>query len=155
MEDLLPDLRYELHRHKDLADRALATLEVQDFVRRPAGHVNPLGPGREELVGDMAGYEAAETLHRLQVGGLQQGAVDHHPVGEVEVDTNRLQGVEKGDQAGGEQALLHAGHRQHLGNELDEARDLVGRGLPARLEEVRNERARDGPVQGVPRAGAT
>ncbi len=48
-----------------------------------------------------------------------------------------------------------AGHRQHLGNELDEARDLVGRGLPARLEEVRNERARDGPVQGVPRAGAT
>lgn len=49
MKDLLADLRYEFRRHKNLADRALATLDDQEFACRPAAqpwhawHVGKVG----------------------------------------------------------------------------------------------------------------
>lgn len=54
MEDLLADLRYELRRHKNLADRALATLDDEEFVRRPAGHLNSAAIIVKHLAGNLA-----------------------------------------------------------------------------------------------------
>lgn len=54
MEDLLADLRHEFHRHKDLADRALATLDDLEFVRRPVGHVNSVAIIVKHLAGNLA-----------------------------------------------------------------------------------------------------
>lgn len=54
MEDLLADLRYEYRRHKDLADQALAALDDQELVRRPADHVNPVAIIVKHLAGNLA-----------------------------------------------------------------------------------------------------
>lgn len=40
MDDLIENLRHEFGRHKFLCDRALATLDDQQFFRRPENHVN-------------------------------------------------------------------------------------------------------------------
>ena len=65
MEDLLADLRYEFRRHKDLADRALATLDDQEFVRRPADHVNSVAV----IVKHLAGNLASRWTHFLTTDG--------------------------------------------------------------------------------------
>jgi hypothetical protein len=54
MEDLLADLRYEFRRLKDLADRAMARLDDQEFFRRPAAHVNPAALVVKHLAGNLA-----------------------------------------------------------------------------------------------------
>ena len=69
MESLLADLRYEFHRHKDLADRALATLDDQEFVRRPADHVNPVAI----IVKHLAGNLAARWTDFLTTDGAEAG----------------------------------------------------------------------------------
>jgi hypothetical protein len=53
MDDLLQDLLFEFRRHKDLADRALAQLDDQEFVRRPAAHVNPVAVIVKHLAGNL------------------------------------------------------------------------------------------------------
>jgi hypothetical protein len=54
MDDLLADLRHEFRRYKDLADRAMAHLDDQEFVRRPAEHVNPVALIVKHLAGNLA-----------------------------------------------------------------------------------------------------
>jgi hypothetical protein len=54
MQDLLADLRHEFRRYKDLADRAVAQLDDQDFFRRPADHVNPVALIVKHLAGNLA-----------------------------------------------------------------------------------------------------
>jgi Protein of unknown function (DUF1572) len=53
MGDLLSDLRYEFQRSKDLADRAMAQLDDQEFFRRPAAHVNPVAVIVKHLAGNL------------------------------------------------------------------------------------------------------
>jgi hypothetical protein len=53
MKDLLADLVYEFRRYKDLADRAMAHLDDQDFFRRPADHVNPVAVLVKHLAGNL------------------------------------------------------------------------------------------------------
>src|SRR5262245_24937206 len=52
MGNLLPDLRYEYRRYKDLADRAMVHLDDQEFFRRPAAHVNPVALIVKHLAGN-------------------------------------------------------------------------------------------------------
>jgi hypothetical protein len=54
MEHLLADLRHDFRRHKDLADRAVAQLNDEDFFRRPAPHVNPVALVVKHLAGNLA-----------------------------------------------------------------------------------------------------
>jgi uncharacterized damage-inducible protein DinB len=54
MKDLLADLRHDFRRHKDLADRAMAHLDDQEFFRRPADHVNPVAVIVKHLAGNLA-----------------------------------------------------------------------------------------------------
>jgi hypothetical protein len=54
MGDLLADVRYEFRRSKDLADRAMAQLDDQEFFRRPANHVNPVAVIVKHLAGNLA-----------------------------------------------------------------------------------------------------
>jgi len=54
MEDLLADLRYDFARHKDLADRAMANLNDEEFFRRPAAHANPVALIVKHLGGNLA-----------------------------------------------------------------------------------------------------
>jgi uncharacterized damage-inducible protein DinB len=54
MEDSLADLRHEFQHYKDLADRAMAHLDDQDFFRRPAGHVNPVAVIVKHVAGNLA-----------------------------------------------------------------------------------------------------
>jgi hypothetical protein len=54
MEHFLADLRHDFRRHKDLADRAMASLDDQDFFRRPAAHVNPVALIVKHLAGNLA-----------------------------------------------------------------------------------------------------
>src|SRR5262245_4995506 len=54
MADLLADLRHDFRRHKDLADRAMAHLDDQEFFRRPADHVNPVALIVKHLAGNLA-----------------------------------------------------------------------------------------------------
>jgi hypothetical protein len=53
MGDLLADVRYEFRRSKDLADRAMAPLDDQEFFRRPAAHVNPVALIVKHLAGNL------------------------------------------------------------------------------------------------------
>ena len=43
MSDFLADLLHEFCRYKSLADRAMIQLSDQEFLQRPATHVNPAG----------------------------------------------------------------------------------------------------------------
>jgi Protein of unknown function (DUF1572) len=54
MNDLLTDVRDEFRRSKDLADRAMAQLDDQEFFRRPAAHVNPVALIVKHLAGNLA-----------------------------------------------------------------------------------------------------
>src|SRR5215470_6341702 len=54
MEDQLADLRYDFARHKDLADRAMANLNDEEFFRRPAAHANPVALIVKHLGGNLA-----------------------------------------------------------------------------------------------------
>jgi hypothetical protein len=54
MADLLADLRYEFRRTKDLADRAMAQLDDQEFFCPPAVHVNPVAVIVKHLAGNLA-----------------------------------------------------------------------------------------------------
>jgi hypothetical protein len=53
MGHLLADLRYDFRRHKDLADRAMAQLNDEEFFRRPAPHVNPVALIVKHLGGNL------------------------------------------------------------------------------------------------------
>ena len=51
---LLPDLLFELQRHKSLADKALAQLSDEAFFARPAAAVNPIALIVKHLAGNLA-----------------------------------------------------------------------------------------------------
>jgi uncharacterized damage-inducible protein DinB len=53
MDELLTDIRHEFRRHKRLADRAMAELDDEEFLRRPADHVNPVGLIVKHLAGNL------------------------------------------------------------------------------------------------------
>lgn len=53
MGELLADVRYEFQRSKDLADRAMAQLDDEEFFRRPADHVNPVAVIVKHLAGNL------------------------------------------------------------------------------------------------------
>jgi uncharacterized damage-inducible protein DinB len=42
MSNLLEDIRFEFQRHKELADKAMASLDDEAFFRRPGEAVNPI-----------------------------------------------------------------------------------------------------------------
>jgi uncharacterized damage-inducible protein DinB len=50
---LLPDFLYEFRRHKDLADRALGSLDDEQFFHRPAEHVNSVAIIVKHLSGNL------------------------------------------------------------------------------------------------------
>jgi hypothetical protein len=54
MEKLLNNLRFEFQRSKDLADRAMAQLDDEQFFRRPAAHVNPVAVIVKHMAGNLA-----------------------------------------------------------------------------------------------------
>src|SRR5438105_10785267 len=54
MDQMLAHLRHEFGRYRDLADRALAHLDDQAFLRRPAAHVNPVALVVKHLAGNLA-----------------------------------------------------------------------------------------------------
>jgi hypothetical protein len=54
MENLLADLTHEFRRHKDLADRAMAQLNDEQFFRRPGEVVNPIALIVKHLAGNFA-----------------------------------------------------------------------------------------------------
>jgi len=54
MDDFLADLLHEFRRHKNLAERAMAQLDDQDFFRRPGEQVNPVALIVKHLAGNMA-----------------------------------------------------------------------------------------------------
>lgn len=54
MDDLLADLTHEFRRHKDLADRAMAQLDDEQFFRRPGEAVNPVALIVKHLAGNLA-----------------------------------------------------------------------------------------------------
>ena len=54
MGDLLADLTHEFRRHKDLADRAMAGLEDEQFFHRPGESVNPIALIVKHLGGNLA-----------------------------------------------------------------------------------------------------
>ena len=53
MDDLLADLAHEFHRSKNLADRAMAELDDQDFFRRPTESVNSVALIVKHLAGNL------------------------------------------------------------------------------------------------------
>ena len=53
MDNLLQDLLHEYKRHKDLADRALAQIDDDEYFRRPAMHVNPIALIVKHLAGNL------------------------------------------------------------------------------------------------------
>jgi uncharacterized damage-inducible protein DinB len=54
MDDLLADLRHEFQRHKVLAERAMAQLSDEQFLRRPGELVNPVALIVKHLAGNFA-----------------------------------------------------------------------------------------------------
>jgi uncharacterized damage-inducible protein DinB len=54
MDNLLTDLTHEFRRHKDLADRAMAALDDEQFFRRPGEAVNPIALIVKHLAGNLA-----------------------------------------------------------------------------------------------------
>jgi hypothetical protein len=54
MGDFLEDVRHEFRRHKSLADRAMATLDDDQFFRRPGPAVNPVALIVKHLAGNLA-----------------------------------------------------------------------------------------------------
>ncbi len=50
---LLPNLLHEFRRHKDLADRAIASLDDEQFFRRPAEHANSVAIIVKHLGGNL------------------------------------------------------------------------------------------------------
>src|SRR5262249_59854209 len=53
MNDLLSDLRHEYQRYKAMADRAMAELSDEDFLRHPGELVNPVALIVKHLAGNM------------------------------------------------------------------------------------------------------
>jgi uncharacterized damage-inducible protein DinB len=53
MDNLLTDIRHEFRRYKNLADRAMAQLNDEEFSRRPADHVNPVALIVKHLAGNL------------------------------------------------------------------------------------------------------
>ena len=53
MSDFLADLLGEFRRHKSLADRAMVQLSDQEFLQRPATHVNPVALIVKHLAGNL------------------------------------------------------------------------------------------------------
>ena len=54
MQLLLPEFEREFRRHKNAADRAMASLDDADFFRRPGTHVNPIALIVKHLGGNLA-----------------------------------------------------------------------------------------------------
>jgi uncharacterized damage-inducible protein DinB len=54
MQPLLPEFEREFRRHKNAADRAMASLDDADFFRRPGTHVNPIALIVKHLAGNLA-----------------------------------------------------------------------------------------------------
>jgi uncharacterized damage-inducible protein DinB len=54
MPHLISDITHEFHRHKSLADRAVAGLSDERFAQRPAEHVNPIALVVKHLAGNLA-----------------------------------------------------------------------------------------------------
>jgi uncharacterized damage-inducible protein DinB len=54
MPRLIADLTHEFHRHKELADRAMADLPDEAFFHRPADQVNPVGLIVKHLAGNLS-----------------------------------------------------------------------------------------------------
>ena len=54
MSTLIADITFEFHKHKDLADRAMAALSDDAFFRRPANQVNPIALIVKHLAGNLA-----------------------------------------------------------------------------------------------------
>lgn len=52
MNDLLTDLRFELRRYKNMADKAMVNVDDQDFFRRPAELVNSIAVIIKHLAGN-------------------------------------------------------------------------------------------------------
>lgn len=52
-DPLLADLRHEFRRYKDLADRALASLDDERFFRRPGEAVNPVALIVKHMAGNL------------------------------------------------------------------------------------------------------
>ena len=53
MDDVLRDILHEFQRHKGLADRAMAQLSDDEFVCRPASHVNSVAIIVKHLAGNL------------------------------------------------------------------------------------------------------
>jgi hypothetical protein len=51
--NLIPDITHEFHRHKHLADGAMANLSDADFFRRPAEQVNPIALIVKHIAGNL------------------------------------------------------------------------------------------------------
>lgn len=54
MDDFLDDARHEFRRHKGLADRAMQSLNDEQFFHRPGPSVNPIALIVKHLAGNMA-----------------------------------------------------------------------------------------------------
>jgi uncharacterized damage-inducible protein DinB len=54
MDNLLVDLTHEFRRHKDLADRAMAAMDDEQFFHRPGESVNPIALIVKHLAGNLA-----------------------------------------------------------------------------------------------------
>jgi uncharacterized damage-inducible protein DinB len=53
MNHFLADVRHDFQRHKNLADRAMSCLSNEEFVRRPAPHVNSVAHIVKHLAGNL------------------------------------------------------------------------------------------------------
>ncbi len=53
MSDFLADVRHEFVRHKSMADRAMASLSDEEFIRRPGTLVNPVALIVKHLAGNL------------------------------------------------------------------------------------------------------
>jgi hypothetical protein len=53
MDKLIADLTHEFRRHKDLADRAMAPLDEEQFFRRPGELVNPIALIVKHIAGNL------------------------------------------------------------------------------------------------------
>jgi uncharacterized damage-inducible protein DinB len=97
MPNLIADCTHEFRRHKTLADRAMAPLDNEAFVRRPAEHVNPIAL----IVKHLAGNHLSRWTDFLTTDGDKPGRDRDAEFVLTEHDTraNLLAGWERGWQA--------------------------------------------------------
>jgi len=120
MSELLQDLLHEFQRHKDLADRAVAQLDDEEFFRRPAPHVNSVVIITKHLAGNLLSRWTAflntdgEKPNRDRDGEFV--------LSELDTRANLLEAWERGWSA-----LDEAGHNL---NDSDLAKSISIRGEP-------------------------